>query len=160
MCKFLATGVFLAAQLGAQNVPVHTPANNGAIPRRKHLERRRSAQGGPVFRSTTHLVEVNVIVRHRGEPVADLKKEDFKLFDNGKPQTISVFSVASTSGALPTSPVKLPPGVYTNKLMSKPGTPQSVTVILLDMYNLKIQDQMFARQQVVKFLRRSNRRIG
>ena len=112
----------------------------------------------PVFRSTTRLVQVNVIVRHKNEPVTDLKKEDFRLFDNGKQQTISTFSVESSNGKLPESPVKLPPGVYTNTLMKKPGTPQSVTVILLDMQNTSgsfgtaMQQALWARQQVVKFL--------
>ncbi len=112
----------------------------------------------PLFRSTTRLVQVNVIVRHKNEPVTDLKKEDFRLFDNGKLQTISSFSVESSNGKLPESPVKLPPGVYTNQLMKKPGTPQSVTVILLDMQNTSAAfgtaaaQQQWGRQQVVKFL--------
>src|ERR1017187_5430372 len=120
---------------------------------------KKEAQGStPVFRSTTRLVQVNVIVRHKSEPVTDLKKEDFRLFDNGKQQTISTFSVESSNGKLPESPVKLPPGVYTNTLMKKPGTPQSVTVILLDMQNTSgsfgtaMQQALWARQQVVKFL--------
>lgn len=115
-----------------------------------------------MFRSTTHLVQVNVIVRHKGEPVTDLKKEDFRLFDNGKQQTISTFSVESSNGKLPTSPVKLPAGVYTNKLLQKPGTPQSVTIILLDTQHSQIWDQMFARQQVLKYLRgiRPEDRVG
>ena len=122
-----------------------------------------------MFKSTTRLIQVNVIVRHKGQPVTDLKKEDFRLMDNGKEQTISTFSVESSNGKLPESPVKLPPGVYTNKLMAKPGTPQSVTVILLDMQNTSargvgtaMQQQLFARQQVVKYLQtiRPEDRVG
>ena len=147
MRKVYAVAALLAAQIGAQTPGV-----------------KKDGDSATVFRSTTHLVQVNVIVRHGGKPVADLKKEDFQLFDNGKPQAISVFSEESTTGgaALPSSPIKLPPGVYTNKLISKPGTPQSVTVILLDMFNLKIQDQMFARQQVIKYLKtiRPEDRVG
>jgi VWFA-related protein len=138
MRKLLAVAAVLAVQIGAQ-----TPAAKNEAG---------TADGAPVFRSTTHLVQVNVIVRHKGDAVTDLKKEDFRLFDNGKQQTISTFSVESSNGKLPTSPVRLPPGVYTNKLLQKPGTPQSVTVILLDTQHSKLEDQMFARQQVVKFL--------
>ena len=39
--------------------------------------------------------------------------------------------------------------------MQKPGTPQSVTVILLDTQTMGVRgmaDQMYARQQLVKFL--------
>jgi VWFA-related protein len=141
MRKLFAVAVLLAAQIGAQ-----TPASN------KEGQNAKASDPTPVFSSTTHLVQVNVIVRKHGEPVTDLKKEDFKLYDNGKLQTISTFSIESSNGKLPASPVKLPPGVYTNKLMAKPGTPQSVTVILLDTFNTHLQDQIFARQQVVKFL--------
>jgi VWFA-related protein len=138
MRKLFAVAALLAAQIGAQ------PPTD-----KKEAQPQDKA---PVFSSTTHLVQVNVIVRKHGEPVTDLKKEDFRLYDNGKQQTISTFSVESSNGKLPASPIKLPPGVYTNKLVAKPGTPQSVTVILLDTFNTHLQDQMFARQQVVKFL--------
>jgi VWFA-related protein len=142
MRKSVAVAVLLAAQIGAQPPAAQKEAQTSAP----------ASESTPVFRSTTHLVQVNVIVRHHGDAVADLKKEDFRLFDNGKPQTISTFSVESSNGKLPASPLKLPPNVYTNKLVQKPGTPQSVTVILLDTFNTHLQDQLFARQQVVKFL--------
>jgi VWFA-related protein len=143
MRKLFAVAALLAAQIGAQT-PAATPPP--AAPQAA------ATDGSTTFHSTTHLVQVNVIVRHHNEPVTDLKKEDFKLYDNGKQQTITTFSVESSNGKLPDSPVKLPPGVYTNKLMAKPGTPQSVTVILLDLFNTHLQDQMFARQQIIKFL--------
>ena len=46
---------------------------------------------------TSNLVVVRVVVRDaQGKPVEDLKKEDFKLFDRGKQQTITQFD-AETS---------------------------------------------------------------
>ena len=39
------------------------------------------------------LVQVSVVLRDaKGRAVGNLKKEDFQLFDNGKPQVISSFS--------------------------------------------------------------------
>ncbi|HEY4085345.1 MAG TPA: VWA domain-containing protein [Bryobacteraceae bacterium] len=47
-----------------------------------------------IFRSSTNLVQVPVVVRDAsGHEVGTLKVEDFHLFDNGKPQVISKFSV-------------------------------------------------------------------
>src|SRR5258708_12436858 len=46
----------------------------------------------------------------------------------------------------------VPPGIYTNELAQRPGTPASVTIILLDNNNTNLQRQMFARQQVLKYL--------
>src|SRR5271157_5671241 len=47
-----------------------------------------------------NMVLVRVIVRDsNGRPVARLRKEDFRLFDNGKPQQIDQFALESSSGA-------------------------------------------------------------
>ena len=51
-------------------------------------------QAPPVMKVTTHLVQVNVVVHgKKNEPVDDLKKDDFKIFDNGQPQQIATFSL-------------------------------------------------------------------
>jgi VWFA-related protein len=97
-------------------------------------------------------VQISVVVHDRkGEPVADLKKEDFTITEKGKPQTISIFSVEST-GKLAAPIVKLPPHIFSNRLEHRSGVPSSVTVILLDSLNTKWQDQIYAKQQLVKFL--------
>jgi VWFA-related protein len=104
------------------------------------------------IKSTTRLVQVSVVVHNRkGEPVTDLKKGDFTLFEKGKPQQISVFSMEST-GKLATPAVKLPQNIFSNRLNQRSGVPSSVTVILLDALNTAWTDQTYAKGQVVKFL--------
>jgi VWFA-related protein len=105
-----------------------------------------------VIRTTTRLVQVNVIVTKKGAPVPGLKKEDFQVFDNGKRQDIRLFS-EETRALLPSAAAPLPQGTFTNQLEQRSGTPAAVTAILLDGVNTRFSDQTIARQQVVQFLK-------
>ena len=88
----------------------------------------------PVFRTTTRLVQVNVVVHDkRGQPIADLKKEDFTVFERGKPQPIALFSLNGESGSA--APPVLPAHIFSNAVALKAGVPTGVTVILLDLVN-------------------------
>jgi VWFA-related protein len=105
-----------------------------------------------VLRTTTRLVQVNVIVTKKGAAVPGLKKEDFQVFDNGKRQEIRQFS-EETRAILPTAAAPLPQGTFTNQLEQRSGTPAAVTAILLDGVNTRFSDQTYARKQVVEFLK-------
>jgi len=62
----------------------------------------------PTFKVRVNLVLVRVVVRdQQGNIVPNLKKEDFQLFDNRKPQVISSFSVETpeTNAVAPAAPV-------------------------------------------------------
>jgi hypothetical protein len=66
--------------------------------------------------------------------VDDLKKEDFKIFDNGQPQQIATFSLESAKVAeekLQKAP-PLPQNTFTNRVELRPKPPNGVTVMLLD----------------------------
>jgi VWFA-related protein len=50
------------------------------------------------FKAETNLVLVPVVVRDsKGNAVGNLRKEDFQLFDKGKPQVVATFAVEETS---------------------------------------------------------------
>ncbi len=115
------------------------------------------AQDPPVLRVTTRLVEVNVVVTDKkGQPIEGLTKEDFSVMENGKRQRITHFAVESIR-VLPKTKEPLPAGVYTNRYDLKGAAPSSVTVILLDFLNTKIADRTYAREQVIRFLRKQLR---
>jgi VWFA-related protein len=86
----------------------------------------------PTFRSSTRLVEVNVVVHDKNGPVADLTKRDFTLIDRGKPLSISTFS---RSTPLPANLLSLPPNTFSNRPKTADGSPGSVTIVLLDALN-------------------------
>jgi VWFA-related protein len=110
------------------------------------------AEQPPVFRVATRLVQVSVVVHDRhGQPVTDLKKEDFTLIERGKPQTISFFAMeAADRPAAP--PAALPPHIFTNIVARQAGVPTNVTVVLLDLLNTSFVDQQYARKALIKFL--------
>ncbi len=114
----------------------------------------------PTIRVTTRLVQVNVVVHDKkGEPVRDLSKDDFVLFDKGQEQTIQFFSKES-SEALPGNAPPLPAGVVSNRYTNFTSggekhlapLPTSLTVILLDGLNTAFTDQHYAKEALIKFL--------
>jgi VWFA-related protein len=113
---------------------------------------KRSPDQVPIFRATTRLVQVSVLVHdNHGQPVSDLKKEDFIITERGKPQQISFFAMESADK--PATPrVALPPHIFSNILAEHAGVPTSVTVVLLDLLNTTWSDQHYARQALVEFL--------
>jgi len=109
----------------------------------------------PVIKTNTRAVAVDVVVtKGQDEPVTALRKQDFVLMEDGKPQAIDFFEehtapVASAAVLVPLP--AMPPHVYTNV----PAAPQSdsVNVLLLDSLNTPRQDQSYVHQQIVAFLK-------
>lgn len=75
----------------------------------------------PTLRVTTHLVQVNVIVQdRRGQPVADLARDDFVLLEEGREQPIRLFSTEPNQPLPGVEP--LPPNTFSNHLERRGGT--------------------------------------
>lgn len=90
----------------------------------------------PPIHVTTHLVQIGIIVRDGHGPVSNLTKDDFAVFDRGKPQTISVFSAESTATPpQPALPPPLPPATFSDLPQVNSPAVRSITVVLLDNLN-------------------------
>ncbi len=110
-----------------------------------------ATQQPEVIRSSTRLVQLSVIAQDgKGNPLSGLKKEDFTVLDEGKPQNIAFFSCGAPPSAAP--PPALPPNYFTNRFDLKGEDPGAVTVILFDSLNTSSQDQSFVRKQILRFL--------
>ncbi len=88
----------------------------------------------PTISVSTRLVQVGVIARDKNGPVADLTKDDFAVFDRGKSQEISIFTVESIKPAPPPAQ-PLPQNTFSDLPQYAATTPSSVTVVLLDNLN-------------------------
>ncbi len=80
--------------------------NQEALEARAKLEAAKEAtppatkEGLTTLKVSVKLVQVSVVLRDaKGRAVGSLKKEDFQLFDNGKPQVISSFSAEKASNS-------------------------------------------------------------
>jgi VWFA-related protein len=111
-----------------------------------------SAQPRPTFRSGTRLVEVGVVVYDKDrKPVNGLTIEDFRLYDAGHEQRIEFFSIQSDrTAAPPEERASARPDEFSNRLEG--GFPGGVTVVLFDRLNTSWENQVYARQQLLKFL--------
>jgi VWFA-related protein len=60
----------------------------------------RPTAGDFVIRSSTNLVEVRVVATDsKGHPITDLRREDFQVLDNSKPQVLRLFASASPAAS-------------------------------------------------------------
>jgi VWFA-related protein len=105
------------------------------------------------FRVASNLVVVRVVVRDgKGKPVEGLKKEDFKLFDQGKEQSISQFEV-ETSAAAPLSPVVAPiPGQAAPPPAVQLAMPGKFLALYFDDINTSDAEMMQARDAADHYL--------
>jgi VWFA-related protein len=102
------------------------------------------------FKSTSNLVPVTVVVRDsKGHAAGSLGREDFQLFDNGKPQVISKFTVERISndeGAqapAPNSPKPARSETLVNATTA--GIPDRFVAYLFDDLHLSYADLNYTR---------------
>src|SRR3984957_12894730 len=106
----------------------------------------------PAIRVLRQMVQVDIIAKdHNGKPIENLKQSDFSLYDNGRRQEISFFSLETDKTRNIPRPA-LSPGTYSNLIEQKQGVPGNLTILLLDYLNTKHSDMAFARDRVIKLL--------
>ena len=88
----------------------------------------------PIFRANARAVLVDVVVTDsHGNPVPGLRQQDFKLTENGKPESVVFFEEHKGAAMVPIELPKMPPNVFTNV----PVAPEAdaLNVLLLDAMN-------------------------
>jgi VWFA-related protein len=133
-----------------QDAPASTPA--AASPDAPEM----AAHDLPVpLQSRVSLVPVRVIVRDsQGQAVANLQKDDFLLFEDGKPQTISNFAVEVPS-SLSQQVVRTPAVAGAPDSPQTPApflAPARFVGLIFDDEHLNLQDLMQARLAAGKYL--------
>jgi len=108
-----------------------------------------TAQSPTTLRTNTRLVVVDVVATDgKGQPVPDLKAEDFTILEDGKPQKIASF-VSERSATIALQKVELPANIVTNAPQFRSS---SLNVILFDTINGEGREHAYARDELLKFL--------
>lgn len=121
------------------------------------------AFGEPKFslRVTTRIVDVGVSAfDKKGNPVSDLKLEEFRIIDNGRIQTLRSFAQVTTNlAAVPEAATISLPDQFTNRVDWAGGAQsagrtaaENSTILLFDATNLRFEDLTHVRQQMLKVL--------
>jgi VWFA-related protein len=110
---------------------------------------------GLSLRVTTRMVVLDVIATEKdGTPISDLHANDIQVLEDGRPQDVKLFSLASSDSTRveKRAAPQLPPNVYSNRpAYSKPDAP--LVLLLLDGINTASSDQAYARQQLLQYVR-------
>jgi VWFA-related protein len=105
------------------------------------------------FKSRVDLVMIPVVVRDgRGKPVAGLKKEDFQLFDRGKPQNISRFTAEKAGGQTIKFAEDADDVAKPSHKDAESVIPQRFIAYLFDDVHANFGNLVFARQAAIKHM--------
>ncbi len=107
-------------------------------------------QSADTLRTNTRLVVVDVVATDsKGQPIADLKSEDFTVLESGQAQKIDGFSFQHSGGAQSSAAAQqLPPNVVSN---APQFASSGLNVILFDAVNGELTSQAYAKDQLVNF---------
>ena len=157
------TDADLSAALGITKRPPPETRTTDAAASQSAGSTTPQAGGGALpasFRTSAEEVVVDVVVTDaRGHPVKGLSRQDFQVEEDGKLQTLNSFREFSVSA--PETPVSVPglsdpaPNVFTNNIPPRSSLP--LTLVMLDFVNTPMADQQYAKQELMKFLKKKPR---
>src|ERR1041385_777875 len=109
-----------------------------------------------VIRTNTNLIQVRAVVTDRaGKPVENLKQDDFEVLENGRPQTVSIFSLERIQNNSGSSVRPAEPNESKNASTTTPRTPPrpSRTIVLfVDTLHLSPLSLLKAKLQLKRFV--------
>jgi VWFA-related protein len=121
-----------------------------------------AAPGTLTLHINARLVDVNVVaLDKKGRPVADLKPENFEVYDNGVRQSLSRFTQANASTPGPAPAPAAPPAMADAQTFSNRAAKEAQSkaiegntiILLLDGSNLAWADFAVVREQTMRFLK-------
>ena len=112
-------------------------------------------QQKPTFRIGATNVRVDAFVTRNGEPVADLKAEDFEIREDNVPQTIRSFEYVNIPPAFLQTGEHRDPNTVAASREAASDPRKRVFVLFLDTYHVTQGSGMWSRSAMLKFLQRT-----
>lgn len=117
----------------------------------KPKEKEKDSEGKFIARSEMVLIPT-VVTDKSGQHITGLKREDFRVLENGIEQKIATFDEVTSNTHRVSPPANV--GEFSNSLAGEPPD-LSITMIVLDQLNTPYADQAYARKQMLKYLMQS-----
>src|SRR6266404_4318151 len=152
----LLAACWTAAQVHAQEAPAKSEAQPATAQTAVNDSSEVSTRDTPpTFLVRVNLVLVRVVVRdNSGRVVTNLKKEDFQLSDNRKPQVISTFSMETPEShkvAPATPPGSTPEGNESGDTAAAiAALPQRFVAVVFDDTDMLMQDTVWVRSAATR----------
>ncbi len=136
----LALAVVGAAAIVAQSAPTPPPPPQ-------------QEQRPPTFRTEANFVRVDAYPTKDGQPVLDLKAEEFEVLEDGNPQSIQSFEHVLVSSAGPESQRAEPNSIEASRqLVADPKN--RVFVLFLDVPHVSVGGAWHAREPLIRMIDR------
>src|SRR5215475_5350956 len=161
------TSLFMIAALSLNHLPFSKQAtvqlsdasHNEAFNQQQSSQnpQERAKQDQPI-RLKTELIDMRAVVTDkRGQPITDLKQEDFELMENGKPQELSFFSVVKIPGRGEARQPAAPPSAAAPSGVPASATRTAETIgrsvlLYVDTLHLSPQSLFTVKQALRKFI--------
>lgn len=157
--KCAGTATVLTAFLGLCLgwLPLSKASQQSTPPPQADQAEMTSHEASPAYqlKSERNLVTVRVVVRDsKGNARGDLHQEDFHLFDNGKPQAISHFSLEMPSLSAQKSTPAPPPSdsITQGEVASNPAVPHRYLALFFDDIHLRMEDAMRVKLAALEYV--------
>jgi len=148
----LGYGVIAAALAAPLALAVR--AQDAAAPQTPQPTPPAQAEQTPTFRADINFVRLDVIVTDRqGNPVHDLRQEDFEVTEDGKPQAIQTFKLVNVSENAGVG--SDPPREVRNVIEEQTEAARDdvrLFAIFLDDYHVRLGNSMRAREPIARFV--------
>jgi VWFA-related protein len=158
----LLTSFYPRTVIDAQSAP-QTPVQTNVQANDKNSPEMASTDVPTTFKVNVKLVVVRVVARDsQGHAIGNLQQQDFQVFDNGKPQTITQFSAEKAGTRVtvePSGPAPANAPAHANGPANEPAenlkapvVPQRYSAYLFDDVHLKFADLAMVRQAAERHL--------